>query len=404
MKNTRTRRRTLRMPMKVAVFATILFQILSAGVHANDSTDSSSVASNSAGPTLATDATCEEGSYSGILELSYTYSLETGPSYKVETVIQYLEEAILRKLADPLLSCKDVKIGRRNTESRDFGITRIKSDPVDQPSTLSTCATVVSDDNICTVVHGSVTLFINKQSSGDLAFARYAARSTIEESMSEGFYESPVVEGIEMVTYRGPLFTIPVFEDDDGNMINEFSQTNVDSSVTEPSGMTRMEIVVVATLVSAVIGIAGAMLLSKRVLIPGQNCLAACDGTGIDVKYMNDIKKDGHGHAGAANCTGSSTGNSIIDEASEMQWNSNTGLSVIEESSDAPSYFTRDSYATSSTPFSRRTGGSDDNSVHSEKTFKISNKFRTPSFGNDVIREDGADLQPGLLTNGMYAV
>jgi hypothetical protein len=250
-----------------------------------------------------------------------------------------------------------------------------------------TCATVVSDDNICTVVHGSVTLFINKQSSGDLAFARYAARSTIEESMSEGFYKSPVVEGIEMVTYRGPLFTIPVFEDDDGNMINEFSQTNVDSSVTEPSGMTRMEIVVVATLVSAVIGIAGAMLLSKRVLIPGQNCLAACDGTGIDVKYMNDIKKDGHGHAGAANCTGSSTGNSIIDEASEMQWNSNTGLSVIEESSDAPSYFTRDSYATSSTPFSRRTGGSDDNSVHSEKTFKISNKFRTPSFGNDVIRE-----------------
>ena len=126
--------------MKVAVFATIVFQLLCAGVYANDTIESS-VPSNAMDRPLATDATCEEGSYSGILELSYTYSLETSPNYIVETVIQYLEEAILRKLADPLLSCKDVKIGRRNTESRDFGISRIKSDPVDQPSKLSKSST-----------------------------------------------------------------------------------------------------------------------------------------------------------------------------------------------------------------------------------------------------------------------
>ena len=244
-----------------------------------------------------------------------------------------------------------------------------------------TCATIVSEDNICTVVHGSITLFITKQSSGDLAFIRYAARSTIEESMTEGFYESPVVAGLEMVTYRGPLFTMPVYEDDDGHDINEFSQTNIgDSSASSVrSGMTRMEIVVVATLVSAVIGIAGAMLLTKRALIPGNNCLAACDGTGIDVNYMKDAAINADRTFGEEE--------EEEEEAAEVQWNSNTGLSVIDESSDAPSYYTRDSYATSSTPFSRRTGSSDDNSIHSEKTFKISNKFRTPSFGNDVIQE-----------------
>ena len=235
-----------------------------------------------------------------------------------------------------------------------------------------TCATIVSDDNICTVVHGSVTLFINKESNGDVAFIRYVARSLIEESMSEGFYIAPLVAGLEMVTYRGPKFTMPVYDDDDVYFLNQdgLSQSNMGTASTN-SGMTKMEIIVVASLVSAVMGIAFAMFLSKKAFSSGQNCLAACDGTGIDVKYMEDA-------AVVA---------SLDEDASEVQWNSNTGLSAIDEMSEAPSYLTRDSHATSVTPFSRRTGISDDNSIHSEKTHRISNKFSTPSFGSDAVQE-----------------
>ena len=54
-------------------------------------------------------------------------------------------------------------------------------------------------------------------------------------------------------------------------------------------GLTKMEVIILASIVSAVVGLIGTLILSKRLFTSkGDNCFAVCDGTGVDNEYMDD--------------------------------------------------------------------------------------------------------------------
>jgi len=289
---------------------------------------------------------CLDESYSAIADLTYTYSMETTIGADVTTVLSDLEHALLNYLADALLFCntrkhrhkhrhthtrrhrhtrnrkrtrklentnthhtrprkklvrrrrrvqsQPVTVGGTSDNSIDeysLGIVGISSSPDDVPSTKSTCASPGTD---CTVVLGALNLSL--RSSAELPMVRYAARYNIREAMVNDALVSQV-NGLEGLQYIGPDIIIPSDHelhldedgDGDGDLINggmggKNKKNGVD--INEPQ-LSRLQIVVIATLISSIVGIIGSIILFKKVFTK-QNCMTPCDGSGIDKDYMEN--------------------------------------------------------------------------------------------------------------------
>lgn len=131
------------------------------------------------------------------------------------------------------------------------------------------------------------------------------------------------------------------------------------------NGLTKVEVIVLATIVSALVGLIGTIILSKRVFASkGDNCFAPCDGTGKDRDYMEDSdnmgQDDGYDNVGSI-------------QSGHIDWivDKKSNLSVIDEGMEIQSTITNQ---TNMTP-TRALRSNDDISIGSLSTVLASNTY-----------------------------
>ena len=227
--------------------------------------------------------------------------------------------------------------------------------------TSGTCKTTEGRD--CTVVLGSLFLFLNGQA--DVPTVQYATRYAIREFMSQNVHVGKI-EGIESVNYVAPNLVIP--SPNAGNAVGLGQEVNAGgSSYQNNRSFSRLEIVVAATLVSTIVALLASFVLFKRVYSK-QNCMAPCDGTGIDKEYMqsSNLGVTPVGEAGG-------DFESVVSKSSS--WNMR---SVVTTTSGGLHSIDEDSVA-----------ASESNSIYSDQTMVIRNsgKNSTPLFGNYSAKE-----------------
>lgn len=154
----------------------------------------------------------------GVMSLTYTFSVDWEPKYLPETIIFNIEESLIEALSSRLLSCNQGERIRRHLQHRrnsegetqyfpdqKTGIIAIGATPEDKISELSTCVPE-DESNNCAVVHGTVSLFLEK--AADLDLVRYLSRSAIFDSMKD---KSTIerTKGVAKLSYLGPSFKKP---------------------------------------------------------------------------------------------------------------------------------------------------------------------------------------------------
>ena len=198
------------------------------------------------------------------------------------------------------------------------------------------------------------------------------------------------IEGLEDVNYVGPRIVKPS-QNIDPEVYDDYVGG---SSQGRKSKMSRLEVVVIATLISTMVGLFGSFLLFKKVYA-NQNCLAPCDGTGIDKDYIEDCHNLGVTQVGeTAHNSSSPSGKSTKSGWNMNSVNSVGGsgvLSSIDENSASTSDIGSLYSGSVSVTTSKSTALKSVGSLHSEQTMVISNarrnKNRTPSFGETDDKE-----------------
>lgn len=243
-------------------------------------------------------------------------------------------------------------------------------------------------DSDCNVVNGSLTLFL--KSTADLSLVRYATRYAISEIMQRDILVSPRVNNLYLSSYRGPQFQKP--EVVPGKENSAITILGDSSKVSRGSGLTQIQIVTLATLVSAVIGILAAAVMFKKVFVTKKNRFAACDGTGIDKDYMESVHTPG-----------------VRAEDVDYSIKASRDLSGIENMSadhsilsDASIY----SMSVSGVSHTRSIMGWDDNSVATEKTRRIANvsKNCTPKYGGALISYNESDDEDDYVVQDLHII
>jgi len=332
--------------------------------------------------------TCMDQSYNGFLDLSYTYAMETISGVNIYDVIANLEGEIMIKLSETVLTCggnidevdgKEVPFDRK-----ELGIVGVNSLPPDTPSELSNCVSAFND---CTIVHGSLTLFLRQ--NADLENVRYAARYVINEAMKSNYFAAPRVDFLIGASYRGPKITKPDPQTFASAEVNTGSESPFTKTV---DGMNTLNKVIIATLCSAIVGIVAAFVLFKKVFNSRQNCFASCDGTGVDRAYIEEAHFRSPSNVGKDNMFPMSV-TQELDENQVVEYDIANGLQVIHETSDTMSSMNESYDSSTMTNFSSRLNASCDFSVAwseaksmaSEKTLPTSNgnRLRTPTFGDN---------------------
>ncbi len=230
-------------------------------------------------------------------------------------------------------------------------------------------------NNVCTVVHGSLTLFLSNDAILDNV--RYASRHVINEIMKTELLLDPRVKDLISISYKGPKVELP-----------EIGSVSVDKKGGESGGgMSVMSKVVIGALFSAIVGIVAGFVLFKKVF-NAQNCFSSCDGTGVERDFIDETKYYTNPNRLRETRNRTPAGND--NEMQVVSYDIANGLSVINEDSEAMS-------ASASFAMSTMTGHSshisnlpvgdatmawnEAGSVASEKTIPTSNKNRTPAFG-----------------------
>ena len=113
----------------------------------------------------------------------------------------------------------------------------------------------------CNIVDGSLTLFL--KSTADLSMVRYATRFAISQIMVKDILIEPRISDLYLTSYRGPQFQRPLeLQESENNVSTIIGESLSDSN---SGGLTQLQIVTLATLVSAVIGTLAAAVLFKKV-------------------------------------------------------------------------------------------------------------------------------------------
>ncbi len=240
-------------------------------------------------------------------------------------------------------------------------------------------AKCVSVSDTCTVVHGSLTVFITNDANLD--YVRYASRYVINQAMKSNLFLTPRIRNLLSISYKGPRLVLP-----------EAEPPSLSESVSPNKGMDVMTKVVIGALFSAIVGIVAGFVLFKKVF-NSQNCFSNCDGTGVDRAYIEEA----HFYS-PSRLRDDRSGASVNEEdMAVVSYDIANGLSVINEDSDvmssANASFAMSTMTGHSSNFGRFTAGeadasswnTDSRSIHSEKTIPRSNKNRTPAFGTVSI-------------------
>jgi hypothetical protein len=240
----------------------------------------------------------------------------------------------------------------------------------------------------CTIVDGSLTLFL--KSNADLSMVRYATRFLISQIMTKDILIEPRIENLYLASYRGPQFQKPLQLQESENNINTImgeSQSNSNGG-----GLTQLQIVTLATLVSAVIGTLAAAVLFKKVFATKQNCFAACDGTGIERDYIDTYSTP----TGANACADYSI--TAMRDLGRIDENSVDHGSL----SEASIY----SMSMSGVSHTRSIMGWDDVSVSTEKTRRITNGSRnsTPRYGGSLTSYDESDDEEDYVVQDLQII
>lgn len=239
----------------------------------------------------------------------------------------------------------------------------------------------------CHIVDGSLTLFL--KSTADLSMVRYATRFAISEIMAKDILIEPRINNLYLASYRGPQFQKPLqLQESENNVSTIIGETQ---SKSNSGALTQLQIVTLATLVSAVIGTLAAAVLFKKVFATKQNCFAACDGTGIERDYI-----DTHGPSGGDACPDYSI--KALRDLGGIDENSVDHCSL----SEASVY----SMSMSGVSHTRSIMGWDDMSVSTEKTRRIANVTRnsTPRYGGSLVSYDESDDEEDYVVQDLHII
>lgn len=260
-----------------------------------------------------------------------------------------------------------------------------------------------SADNDCTEVDGSLTLFL--ESDSQLLDAHFYALQVINNAMTSDYLALRVTNLLK-ASYLGPQIQVP-------NGVTEVRGSPPQISKPNRSGLTTSGLLM-ATLVSTMVGFFAAFVLFKKIN-NRQNCMAACDGSGIDQEFIESQCRPVPVLPLSPNGDGPFDDDDDDDEDDgEMQVLhydlANGGLSAIAETLDMSSSVAESSYAssfamsamTNQTNMTRSladgSNWNDTESICSERTTRTSNRaFRaggqarvlsTPHFGtkNNSLR------------------
>lgn len=116
---------------------------------------------------------------------------------------------------------------------------------------------IPSEGNDCTVVIGALNLFL--KDNADLPNVRYATRYAIRDAMLNDKYVSKI-EGLQDVNYVGPTIVKPSRDPDLPGHDDYLGAEGYNLSQRQRDNMTRLEIVVIATLISTLVGLLGSFL------------------------------------------------------------------------------------------------------------------------------------------------
>jgi len=240
----------------------------------------------------------------------------------------------------------------------------------------------------CNIVDGSLTLFL--KSTADLSMVRYATRFAISQIMVKDILIEPRISDLYLTSYRGPQFQRPLeLQESENNVSTIIGESLSDSN---SGGLTQLQIVTLATLVSAVIGTLAAAVLFKKVFATKQNCFSACDGTGIERDYIDTH----HAPTGADACPEYSI--KALRDLGGIDQNSVDHSSL----SEASVY----SMSVSGVSHTRSIMGWDDISVATEKTQRIANGSRnsTPRYGASLISYDESDDEEDYVVQDLHII
>lgn len=233
-----------------------------------------SVPSTSLQPPPASSISCSE-SYSQELRLTFHYSIETMDGYDPIVVTSDLEEELNKRIAsDLLLPCPDRRLSskqhaewkknglrsgnnRLSRQKRDLsgsedggrdyneiGVVAFDSRPDDRPSQLNLCTPTRNENDSCTVIDGTMSVFLHEE--GDFETVLRLSLSSILAHMRGGSFVG-VVPGLTKVVYRGP----EILENDSGD-----TPSSEDDPATTTSAINRDDSKVSRLGVGQLVGIA----------------------------------------------------------------------------------------------------------------------------------------------------
>lgn len=241
----------------------------------------------------------------------------------------------------------------------------------------------------CTVVIGTLNLFLNEHAN--LPTARYATRFAIRDAMLNDDYVGQI-PGLVDVNYVAPNIIKPSDETDNTLISNDNLGATGYQADSNKSSFTRLEIVVAATLVSTIVGLIGSFVLFKKIYSK-QNCMAPCDGTGIDKDFIENCHNLGVAPVGRNTISNGDQADKNLAWNMNSVMNTNNGvLGAIEENSisasDASLYSSVMSQSTGQSVAMKSVA-----SMQSEQTMVIRNGRRnsTPIFGNEHDQEVSID-------------
>ena len=252
--------------------------------------------------------------------------------------------------------------------------------------------------NDCTEVDGSLVLFLEPGSDKDEENAITRTLETINNAMTSD-YLALRVSNLLKASYLGPIIQKP-----QKNSVTEVKGFPPQTRNSNRSGLTTSGLLV-ATLVSTMVGFFAAFVLFKKIN-NRQNCMAACDGSGIDQGFMESQTRPVPVLPLSPNGDIPFDDEEDDDDDGEMQMLhydlANGGLSAIAETLDMSSSDAESSYAssfamsamTNQTNMTRSladgSNWNDSESISSERTTRTSNRalvggrarvLSTPHFG-----------------------
>jgi len=313
---------------------------------------------------LAQQILCDNLDYVDEVTLEYDYSLEIAPLTEITSIVSNLESVLIQKLLS-FMTCRptDGVVSKffqseHGRDLADLEVVGMNASPDDE---IVQAAPRCSEDYCEVDVGGSLIVYVSNNADHDMV--SYAFRHVISIIMKENSVLADV-PGLLGMSYANPPLCNPTNCGSSGQLEADTanSQENYVSN-----GLTNMEVIVIATIVSAVVGLIGTIIISKRVLTKkGDNCFAPCDGTGKDRDYLEDPENKAHDDE-------DDPAESVM--SANIQWivDMNNNLSVIEEDADTEVQSTVTNQ-TNMTP-NKTLRSNDDNSIGSLSTIMVSNRY-----------------------------